>query len=41
MTNDLFDNARFFSPINSDDPIVNEIVNELADVLELGGLQKQ
>lgn len=41
MTQDLIANARFFSPINLDEPLVDGIVNELANILELGGLQKQ
>ena len=41
MTSDLFDNARFFYPRTSDDPLVDGILNELADILNVGGKQKQ
>lgn len=41
MPNDLIANARFFSPINVDEPLVDGIVNELAEKLRLGGKQKQ
>ena len=41
MTQDLIANARFFSPINLDNPLVDAIVNELAEKLSLGGKQKQ
>lgn len=41
MPHDLNQNARFFYPRDSGDSRVEQVVNEVADTLSLGGLRKQ
>lgn len=41
MPHDLNQNARFFYPRDSGDSRVEQVVNDVADILSLGGLSKQ